>query len=148
MMYAAKLLIWTFLSGFVLSLHAAEPKLIVAILVDQREQLLDGRATGPLGTLAVNGYNAERGGDLVLIPKPYFIPGGGKTGATHGSAYAYDTHVPILLYGSVFKQGRYPAEFNITDIVPTLCAALGMNEPAGCMGKPRWEVLHQTSAGD
>jgi hypothetical protein len=108
-----------------------------------RDQLLDGRANGPLGTLAANGYNAERGGDLVLIPKPYVVPGAGKTGTTHGSAYAYDTHVPVFFYGSFFKPGRYASEFNITDIVPTLCIALEMNEPAGCMGKPRREILRR-----
>ncbi|HEV8541856.1 MAG TPA: alkaline phosphatase family protein, partial [Verrucomicrobiae bacterium] len=40
-----------------------------------REQLLDGRAPGPLGQLVFYGYNAERGGDLVFIEKPYSMPG-------------------------------------------------------------------------
>jgi predicted AlkP superfamily pyrophosphatase or phosphodiesterase len=106
-----------------------------------REQILDGRLPGPLGQLVFNGYNAERGGDLILIEKPYSIPGTGKTGTTHGSPYSYDTHVPILFYGSAFKPGRYPDDFNITDIVPTLCAALRMTEPAGCMGKPLKAIL-------
>ena len=43
-----------------------------------REQLLDGRAPGALGQLVLNGYNAERGGDVVLLVKPYFLPGSGK----------------------------------------------------------------------
>jgi arylsulfatase A-like enzyme len=49
--------------------------------------------------------------------------------------------VPVLFYGTAFKPGRYPDEFNITDIVPTFCAALGMNEPAGSIGKPLRRVL-------
>jgi len=106
-----------------------------------REQILDGRATGPLGQLVTNGYNAERGGDLVLLAKPYFIPGTGKTGATHGSPYSYDTHVPVLFYGTPFASGRFADEFAITDIVPTLCAALHLNEPAMCMGKPLVKLL-------
>lgn len=106
-----------------------------------REQILDGRATGPLGQLVTNGYNAERGGDLILLAKPFLVPGTGKTGTTHGSPYSYDTHVPILFYGSLFKPGRYADVFNITDIVPTFCAALRMNEPAGCMGKPLVKIL-------
>jgi predicted AlkP superfamily pyrophosphatase or phosphodiesterase len=109
--------------------------------VFSREQLLEGRAPGPLGQLAINGYNAERSGDVVLIPKPYVIPGAGKTGTTHGSGYAYDTHVPILFFGAEFRPGHYAKEFTITDIVPTLCAALGMNEPAGSMGKAATEIL-------
>jgi hypothetical protein len=106
-----------------------------------REQLLEGRAPGPIGQLVINGYHAERGGDLVLLAKPYFIPGTGKTGTTHGSPYAYDTHVPVMFYGSLFKPGRYADEFKITDIVPTFCAALRMNEPAGNMGKPLVKIL-------
>jgi arylsulfatase A-like enzyme len=106
-----------------------------------REQLLEGRAPGALGQLVLNGYNPERGGDVILIPKPYVIPGAGKTGTTHGSPYSYDTHVPILFFGSPFKSGRYSSESFITDIVPTLCSALGMTEPAGCTGRPLREIL-------
>ena len=109
--------------------------------VFSREQLLDGHAPGPLGQLATYGYNAERGGDLVLLPKPYIVPGAGKTGTTHGSGYTYDTHVPILFYGSAFKPGRYAIPCGITDIVPTLCISLQMNEPSGSMGKPLLEIL-------
>ena len=35
MMYPARLFLWTLLSTLVVAVHAAEPKLIVAILVDQ-----------------------------------------------------------------------------------------------------------------
>jgi len=101
-----------------------------------REQLLDGRAPGAIGQRVINGFNAERSGDLVLVYKPFIIPWGVVNGTTHGSPYAYDTHVPVLLYGSLFKPGRYAEEVNMTDFVPTLCAALHMNEPAGCIGKP------------
>ncbi len=106
-----------------------------------REQLLDGRASGPIGQMAQNGYNPERGGDLVLVTKPYLLPGSSKTGTTHGSPYAYDTHVPILFYGSAFKTGRYSGPASITDIAPTLCAILRINEPAGCTGTPLRSLL-------
>ncbi|HVV73097.1 MAG TPA: alkaline phosphatase family protein [Verrucomicrobiae bacterium] len=106
-----------------------------------RDQILDGRATGPIGKLVTNGYNPERGGDVILVEKPFSIPEPGKTGTTHGSPYSYDTHVAVLFYGAPFKAGRYADDFSITDIVPTLCAALHMNEPAGCMGKPFVKIL-------
>lgn len=108
--------------------------------VYSRDQILDGRATGPIGKLVTNGYNAERGGDLVLIAKPYLVPGSGK-GVTHGTPYAYDTHIPILFYGKAFNPGRYADPFGIIDIVPTLCAALGLNEPPLSMGKPLPKIL-------
>lgn len=106
-----------------------------------REQLLEGRAPGLLGELTANGYNAERSGDAVLILKPFLVPSGSPTGTTHGSPYNYDTHVPVLFFGAAFKPGRYAQEFWITDIAPTLCAALRIEEPAGCTGKPFTPLL-------
>jgi predicted AlkP superfamily pyrophosphatase or phosphodiesterase len=106
-----------------------------------RSQLLDGRAPGLVGQRVLNGYNAERSGDVVLILKPYSLAGAFKSGTTHGSPFSYDTHVPVLFYGPAFKRGRYADEFSITDIVPTLCAALHLNEPPGCIGKPCVKIL-------
>ena len=85
----------------------------------------------------------KRSGDVVFVLKPYSIAMGGKAGTTHGAPFSYDTHVPVLFYGSAFKHGRYADEFYITDIVPTLCAALQMNEPPGCIGKPCVKVLEE-----
>lgn len=106
-----------------------------------RGQLLDGRAPGAWGQRIFNGFNAERSGDVVLVLKPFILPSGGKSGTTHGAPYSYDTHIPVLFYGAGFKAGRYADEFNITDIAPTLCAALRMNEPAGSIGKPLVKAL-------
>ncbi len=112
-----------------------------------REQLLEGRAPGRLGELVVNGYNAERGADMVLLFKPYMLPGMpvvegvAPSGTTHGSGYAYDTHVPVFFYGPGFKAGRVTAGARVTDIVPTLSAVLRMDVPPGCVGRVLSEVL-------
>ena len=106
-----------------------------------REQLLDGRAPGPFGERVVAGYNAERSGDIVLIYKPYTISWPGSTGATHGSPYSYDTHIPVLFGGKAFRPGRYADEFYITDIVPTLCTIMRLDEPPGSIGKPMVKIL-------
>lgn len=105
-----------------------------------REQILDGRTPGQIGERIFNGYNAERSGDVVLVYKPFTIQWG-RTGTTHGSVYSYDTHVPVLFHGPAFKPGRYADEFYITDIVPTLCAALHMDVPPGSIGKPFTKAL-------
>lgn len=106
-----------------------------------REQLLDGRTPGLVGRLAQNGYNAERGGDMLLIPKPYAVPSSGTTGTTHGSPYSDDTHVPVMFFGALFRPGRHADEFYISDIAPTLCAALRIALPSGCTGRPFVKVL-------
>lgn len=106
-----------------------------------REQLLDGRAPGLVGQAVLNGYHAGRSGDVVLVPKPFVIPGSSKSGTSHGSPFSYDTHVPVLFFGAPFKPGRYADEFYITDVAPTLSAALRVSPPSGCMGKPFVKAL-------
>ncbi|MBI1177790.1 alkaline phosphatase family protein [bacterium] len=108
-----------------------------------RTQLLRGDAPGLIGKMVLNGYNAERSGDIVLTMKPYFIPSSGKTGTTHGTPYAYDADIPMLMFGSAFKPGRYAGDFAITDIVPTLCRTLHMDVPPGCIGKPFLAALKE-----
>jgi predicted AlkP superfamily pyrophosphatase or phosphodiesterase len=106
-----------------------------------RDQLLDGNAPGWIGQCVLNGYNPERGADLVLVAKPFVIPGKEKTGTTHGSPYAYDTRVPVLFFGQPFKPGRYPDEFYITDIAATLSSALHIEEPPGSIGKVALRIM-------
>ena len=106
-----------------------------------REQLLNGQAPGWIGQCVLNGYNAERSGDLVLITKPFALPGNGKTGTTHGTPYSYDTRVPILFFGKPFKPGRYADAFYITDIAATLASALHCEEPPGSIGVPCVRIL-------
>lgn len=106
-----------------------------------RSQLLDGRAPGPLGERVLKGFNAERSGDVVLVQKPFQIPGGGRGGTTHGTPYSYDTHVPILFYGAPFKPGRCADPVAITDIAATLSVALRITEPAMSIGKPISGIL-------
>lgn len=106
-----------------------------------RTQLLDGRAPGPLGERVLKGFNAERSGDVVLVQKPFQIPGGGRGGTTHGAPYSYDTHIPILFYGAPFKPGRCADPVAITDIAATLSVALRMTEPAMSIGKPISGIL-------
>lgn len=106
-----------------------------------REQLLNGQAPGWIGQCVLNGYNAERSGDLVLVTKPFALPGSGKTGTTHGTPYSYDTRVPILFFGKPFKPGRYADAFYITDIAATLASALHCEEPPGSIGAPCVRIL-------
>lgn len=109
--------------------------------VYSREQLLDGRTPGQLGHLVFNGYNAERSGDVVMVTKPFLLMSGYPSGTSHGTPYSYDTHVPVCFYGSQFKPGRYADEFYITDIAPTLSAALRVEQPAASVGKPFVKAL-------
>jgi arylsulfatase A-like enzyme len=106
-----------------------------------RKQLLDGNAPSWIGQCVLNGYNPERGPDLVFVEKPFELASTSKSGTSHSTPYSYDTRVPIAFFGRPFKPGRYADEFYITDIAPTLCSALRVTEPPGSIGKTVVRIL-------
>ena len=81
------------------------------------------------------GFNDVRSGDVILNYLPAYLDYG-KTGTTHGAAYSYDTHVPLLWYGWKINQGSSYEPVNISDIAPTLSSFLDISFPNGCGGKP------------
>ena len=82
------------------------------------------------------GWNAKASGDVLVMLKPGFLEYS-LTGTSHGSPYAYDTHVPFLILGPGIPKGnRSYARSEIRDIAPTLSALLGFPRPSGCTGKP------------
>ena len=51
---------------------------------------------------------------------------GNLPGASHGSPYDQDAHVPIIFYGPWAKPGRYTEFARTVDIAPTLAAMIGV----------------------
>jgi predicted AlkP superfamily pyrophosphatase or phosphodiesterase len=90
--------------------------------------------------LVRNVYYPNRSGDFYILQSPGWIEGRTK-GTTHGSTYAYDTHVPFLLYGWGIKPGQTLRRTHIHDIAPTITALLGILEPSGCIGNPVEEAI-------
>jgi predicted AlkP superfamily pyrophosphatase or phosphodiesterase len=76
--------------------------------------------------LLQRGYNHQRSGDLLYILQPAWMEYQDK-GTTHGSSYIYDTHVPLIFYGSGVVTGQTQEYVTITQIAPTLCAFLQIN---------------------
>lgn len=85
--------------------------------------------------LIQNGYNQKRSGDVIFILDPAVIVYS-KTGSTHGSAFEYDTHVPLLFFGKGIKHGETFQKTEVTDIAPTVSALLNMSYPSGTKGQP------------
>ncbi len=88
----------------------------------------------------VSGYNAQRGGDLMLLTKSGVVDGA-LTGTSHGVLYNYDAHIPFLLVGNGIKHGAINTPTYMTDIAPTIATLLGIQMPSGSIGKPILEVL-------
>lgn len=88
-------------------------------------------------------YNPKRSGELMVLVEPAWFSGYTK-GTTHGSMYAYDTHVPLLLYGWGIKKGETTKSTYISDIAPTIAQLLNILEPNGNIGKPVSEALKKS----
>ncbi|HSE37517.1 MAG TPA: alkaline phosphatase family protein [Blastocatellia bacterium] len=107
-----------------------------------RTQIVEGRMPGgPLARRVTNGFNRERSGDVWLITKPLWFFAEGQLPTTHGSAYNYDTHVPVIFFGPGVRAGRYNAECSPSDIAPTIAALLGVEPPSNLTGRVLVEAL-------
>ncbi len=87
--------------------------------------------------LVQKGYYFKRSGDVAIILNPGWISEFNRpTGTTHGTAWSYDTHVPLYWWGWKVQHGESTTNVDISDIAPTLCQMLNIQNPDGCTGKP------------
>lgn len=80
-----------------------------------------------------NGFNVYRSADITMTLLPGWMDWG-PTGTTHGAAYSYDTHVPVIFYGWKVKQGTSAEAIHVTDIAPTIADMLRIEFPSGNSG--------------
>jgi predicted AlkP superfamily pyrophosphatase or phosphodiesterase len=92
--------------------------------------------------LMAEGYNHKRSGNVAFsyLPGWLDIP---ETGTTHGSAFTYDTHVPLIFFGAGIKKGESVKNYDITEIAPTISILLNNPFPNGCISKPIEEVYQK-----
>jgi predicted AlkP superfamily pyrophosphatase or phosphodiesterase len=102
----------------------------------QRENCRQG-----IGSFIQNGYNDKRSADVLIELKPGWMDWYTKTGTTHGSAYSYDTHVPLIFFGNNIPHGSSNASVVIADVAPTVAALLGIENPSGTSGKQLKDLL-------
>ncbi|MBQ9356297.1 MAG: alkaline phosphatase family protein [Prevotella sp.] len=94
---------------------------------------------------AIMGYHPGRSGDIIFFPRPGFYEHGSwssPTGTTHGEWNPYDTHIPCLFYGWKVAHGATSREVHITDIAPTVCQLLHIQQPNACVGEAITEITH------
>lgn len=79
-------------------------------------------------------YHPDRCGDVIVIPRPGVQVSAYASGTGHGTPHAYDTHVPVLVYGAgVPALGRRNERVSSLIVAPLLARALGIRPPAGAM---------------
>ena len=87
------------------------------------------------------GFDENRSGDIVVVTEPGWVVGNQGTGTSHGTAYTYDTHVPMIFYGFGVKNGTSANYYAITDIAPPISTVLKIKFPSGSTGQPITELL-------
>jgi predicted AlkP superfamily pyrophosphatase or phosphodiesterase len=102
--------------------------------------LSSGTMAQPPESLVQRGFHQKRSGDVVIVLDPGWMVYE-KTGTTHGTIYSYDTHIPLLWYGSGIKKGNTVKQVNIIDIAPTICTLLNFPFPNGVTGIPIEEIF-------
>ena len=108
-----------------------------------RTQLLAG-AVSPADAVArrvLHGFSQKRSGDVVVIQEPFKYISSSGVGATHGTPYAYDTHVPLVIMGGGVAPGRYLNAATPADIAPTLARLLGVEPPSNAVGRVLGEAI-------
>ena len=95
-----------------------------------------------MGMLMRRAWHHQLSGDLVLVNKPYWYFSTSASGTSHGSPYAYDTNVPLVLMGRPWiKPGQYGQYAEVVDIAPTLAHLLRVRPPAAAEGRVLTELL-------
>ena len=89
------------------------------------------------------GYHPRRSGDVVFVTEPgYYVYGtwSSPVGTTHGTWNPYDAHIPLLFMGWKVPHGATSREVHITDIAPTVCQMLHIQQPNACVGEAITEI--------
>ncbi len=96
-------------------------------------------------SLIQQGFNWQRSPDVILALDPAWMEWSSSTGTTHGAAYSYDTHVPLLFFGKNIPHGSSVDPVSITDVAPTIATMLNIEFPSGSTGKPISSLLNLMS---
>lgn len=98
--------------------------------------------TDPMLVRLQNGYDNKRCGDILYILSPSDLNDAwGRQGTDHRTPYTYDTHIPIIFYGTGIKKGTSFRSVSITDIAPSLSMLLNIALPSGASGDPLIELF-------
>lgn len=109
-----------------------------------RDQLMRGEVYHDrIGSRILNGFNQQRSGDLEIVLEPYWLRQ--AEGATHGTPYNYDAHIPLILMGAGIQPGEYDEHVALNDLAPTLATLVHVEIPAGSGGRVLTEALRSAA---
>lgn len=81
-------------------------------------------------------WHPELAAPLQIVVKPGWLFGSRPTGSSHGTPYAYDTHVPILAWGPQWVgRGEVAQRVEVADIAPSVAKILKLRLPKQAQGQ-------------
>ena len=106
-----------------------------------RRDLLDPASSDkPFVGYLRRGFYSARGGDFVVLPCEYCLFTNSMTGTSHGTPYAYDTHVPIVFWRGIVAPRTVARRVHTVDIAPTIARYFGVRYPPTVDGVPLKEI--------
>lgn len=116
------------------ALLLAEPGFGVAYT--RRELLANSRTGDPLFEQMRKSWHPDVSGEVQFSLKANWMFASSTSVTTHGSPHAYDTNVPILVYGPTWvKPGRVDTRVEVVDMAPTLARLLQVPAPSSSEGR-------------
>jgi predicted AlkP superfamily pyrophosphatase or phosphodiesterase len=97
----------------------------------------------PIASMVAGNHHSKRSGDVyVVFSSQSFINDfdGLEVAASHGSAWRYDRHVPVIFAGNGLRGKTVSRPITPYDIAPTLSNLLTAEAPSGAIGEPLPEV--------
>jgi len=98
--------------------------------------------------MVARGYSTDRSGDIIYLLEPGYLPKSTDTpsahqGTSHGSAFNYDSHVPLIWFGAGIRKQDIFRPIEIIDIAPTLTHLLNLQRTGAMTGNPIVEILNR-----
>lgn len=115
----------------------AHPQLVGAWRTDEAAAI-----PGAVGAALRQSLYPGRNGELLVLQGPRSVFDFGEhAGTDHGTPWAHDTRVPLLLIGPGVRRGRFAEEGDPRDVAPTLAFLLRGPPPDAAEGRPLHFVL-------
>ena len=109
-----------------------------------RTDLMAGTITdNPILRKLQRTFHPKLSGSVLIVQDQfwYLYPNAEEFAAMHGSPYAYDTYVPIMLAGPGIPQQAVSRSVAPEDIAITIATYMGTKPPSGSVGEVLFETL-------
>jgi len=120
----------------------------VKLAITQQSLLSGTESLDEWGQMIQKGFDIERSGEVIFMLQPGYLSKAidepkAHTGTSHGSAFNYDTHVPLLWYGANIPAENCFRPIQIVDVAPTLIHLMNLQRTGAMTGTPILELLQK-----